>query len=93
MATVGRVTVLGALGGSALQIATANIWLENGNQQGRHPSPVFAISPSCRGGHSRANAIAHLRDVLGKRSYESRARRVEAVSTADMVKYVHDQID
>jgi hypothetical protein len=38
-------------------------------------------------------AIAHLRDVLGDQSYESLARRGEAMTTAAMVTYAYDQID
>jgi hypothetical protein len=38
-------------------------------------------------------AIAHLRDVLGEATYESLARKGEAMTTAAMVTYAYDQID
>jgi tetratricopeptide (TPR) repeat protein len=38
-------------------------------------------------------AIAHLRDVLGDATYESLARRGEAMSNPAMARYVYDQID
>jgi hypothetical protein len=38
-------------------------------------------------------AIAHLRDVLGKATYESLARKGETMTTAAMVTYAYDQID
>jgi len=38
-------------------------------------------------------AIAHLPSVLGDQTYESLARKGEAMSTAAMVSYVYDQID
>ena len=38
-------------------------------------------------------AIAHLRSVLGDPTYESLARRGEAMTTAAMVTYAYDQID
>jgi hypothetical protein len=38
-------------------------------------------------------AIAHLRDVLGDATYESLARKGEAMTTAAMVTYAYDQID
>jgi hypothetical protein len=38
-------------------------------------------------------AIAHLRDVLGDQTYESLARKGEAMTTAAMVTYAYDQID
>jgi hypothetical protein len=37
--------------------------------------------------------IAHLRDVLGDKTYESLARTGETMTTADMVAYAYDQID
>jgi hypothetical protein len=37
-------------------------------------------------------AIAHLRDVLGDRPYESLARRGETMITAEIVTYAYDQI-
>ena len=40
-----------------------------------------------------STVIAHLRNVLGDQSYESLARRGEAMSTAAMVTYAYDQID
>jgi hypothetical protein len=38
-------------------------------------------------------AITHLREVLGDQTYESLARKGEAMSTAAMVTYAYDQID
>jgi hypothetical protein len=40
-----------------------------------------------------STAIAHLRDVLGEATYESLARRGEAMTTVAMVTYAYDQID
>jgi hypothetical protein len=38
-------------------------------------------------------ALAHLRDVLGDKNYESLAHKGEAMTTAGMVAYAYDQID
>jgi hypothetical protein len=38
-------------------------------------------------------AIAHLRNVLGEATYESLARKGEAMTTAAMATYAYDQID
>ena len=38
-------------------------------------------------------AIAHLREVLGDRTYESLARKGETMTTAEMATYAYDQID
>jgi hypothetical protein len=38
-------------------------------------------------------AITHLRDVLGDHTYESLARKGEAMTTAAIVAYAYDQID
>jgi hypothetical protein len=38
-------------------------------------------------------AIAHLREVLGDQTYESLARKGEAMTTAAMATYADDQID
>ncbi|MCV7196950.1 ATP-binding protein [Mycobacterium angelicum] len=38
-------------------------------------------------------AIAHLRNVLGEATYTSLARKGEAMTTAQMVRYAYDQID
>jgi hypothetical protein len=38
-------------------------------------------------------ATAHLRDVLGDETYESLARKGEAMTTAAMVSYAYGQID
>jgi hypothetical protein len=38
-------------------------------------------------------AITHLRDVLGDQTYESLARKGEAMTTAAMATYAYDQID
>ncbi len=40
-----------------------------------------------------STVIAHLRDVLGEATYESLARKGEAMSTAEMATYAYDQID
>jgi len=40
-----------------------------------------------------ATAIAHLREVLGDRTYESLARKGETMTTAALVTYTLDQID
>jgi len=37
--------------------------------------------------------MAHLREVLGDQTYESLARKGEAMTTAEMVAYAYDQID
>jgi predicted ATPase/class 3 adenylate cyclase len=49
--------------------------------------PVPAVMPELK------TAIAHLRDVLGDETYESLARKGEAMTTAAMVTYAYDQID
>jgi len=46
-----------------------------------------AISPEIN------TAIAHLREVLGDRAYESLARKGETMTTAAMATYAYDQID
>ncbi len=38
-------------------------------------------------------AIAHLREVLGDKNYESLAGTAAIMTTADMVAYAYDQID
>jgi hypothetical protein len=38
-------------------------------------------------------SIAHLREVLGDQTYESLARKGEAMTTAEVVAYAYDQID
>ncbi len=40
-----------------------------------------------------STAIAHLRDVLGDQTYESLARKGEAMTTAAIATYAYDQID
>ena len=40
-----------------------------------------------------STAITHLRDVLGDQTYESLARKGEAMTTAAMATYAYDQID
>ena len=37
--------------------------------------------------------IAHLREVLGDKTYESLARKGETMTTAAMATYAYDQID
>ena len=39
------------------------------------------------------SAIAHLRNVLGDKTYESLARKGETMTTAEMATYAYDQID
>jgi hypothetical protein len=38
-------------------------------------------------------AIAHLRHLLGDQTYESLARKGNAMTTAEMVAFAYDQID
>jgi hypothetical protein len=40
-----------------------------------------------------STAIAHLREVLGEQTYESLARKGQAMTTAAMATYAFDQID
>jgi hypothetical protein len=40
-----------------------------------------------------STAVAHVRDVLGNETYESLARKGEAMTTAEIVAYAYDQID
>jgi hypothetical protein len=51
----------------------------------------FAFSPLTASPLSRV--IAHLRAVLGERTYESLARKGETMTTAAMATYAYDQID
>ena len=54
----------------------------------------FALSPlSAAGVPEISTAITHLRNVLGVATYESLARKGEAMTTAAMVTYAYDQID
>ncbi len=54
----------------------------------------FALSPfSAAAVPEITTAIAHLRDVLGEATYESLARKGEAMTTAAMAIYAYDQID
>jgi predicted ATPase len=54
----------------------------------------FALSPmAATGVPGITTAITHLRDVLGEATYESLARKGEAMTTAAMVTYAYDQID
>jgi predicted ATPase len=53
----------------------------------------FAINPLTPLFTEIGAAMAHLRDVLGDQTYESLARKGEAMTTADMVAYAYDQID
>jgi predicted ATPase/class 3 adenylate cyclase len=52
------------------------------------PNPMTAVAMPELG-----TAIAHLRDVLGDKTYGSLARRGETMTTAEMVTYAYDQID
>ena len=54
----------------------------------------YAFSPmSAAWSPEVATAIAHLREVLGDRTYESLARKGETMTTAALVTYTLDQID
>jgi hypothetical protein len=54
----------------------------------------FALSPfSAPGVPEITTLIAHLRDVLGDRTYESFARKGETMTTAAMATYAYNQID
>ena len=55
----------------------------------------FALSPfsAAAGVPEITTAITHLRDVLGEATYESLARKGEAMTTAAMATYAYDQID
>ena len=53
-----------------------------------------ALSPLTAWGFPELDAaIAHLRDVLGDQTYESLARKGEAMTTAAIATYAYDQID
>jgi predicted ATPase len=54
----------------------------------------FAATAMTRASYPQLSiAIAHLRDVLGKATYDSLARKGEMMTTAAMVTYAYDQID
>jgi predicted ATPase/class 3 adenylate cyclase len=54
----------------------------------------FALSPIAAMGVPEITiAITHLRDVLGEATYESLARKGEAMTTAAIATYAYDQID
>jgi hypothetical protein len=54
----------------------------------------FALSPLTEMAYSEiSTAVAHLRDVLGDQTYESLARKGEAMTTAAMAAYAYNQID
>jgi hypothetical protein len=54
----------------------------------------FAHSPlAAMGVPEITTAITHLRDVLGEATYESLARKGEAMTTAAIATYAYDQID
>ena len=54
----------------------------------------FALSPLAASAVPQlSRAIAHLRDVLGEKTYESLARKGETMTTAAMATYAYDQID
>jgi len=54
----------------------------------------FAFSPLTAAAYPEiSTAIAHLRDVLGDQTYESLARKGEAMTTAAVATYAYDQID
>jgi predicted ATPase len=65
---------------------------------GRHQAAAtiagFAFSPLSVAAYPEINtAITHLREVLGEATYESLARKGEAMTTAAMATYSYDQID
>jgi hypothetical protein len=53
----------------------------------------FAVNPLTPLFTQISAAMAHLREVLGAQTYESLARKGEAMTTAEMVAYAYDQID
>jgi hypothetical protein len=54
----------------------------------------FAISAHTAAAVPEINStIAHLHEVLGEGTYESRARKGETMTTAAIVAYAYDQID
>ena len=54
----------------------------------------FAFSPLSAAAYPEiSTAIAHLREVPGDQTYESLARKGEAMTTAAMATYAYDQID
>jgi hypothetical protein len=55
---------------------------------------VDSLELPWRGAYPQIDAtIAHLCEVLGDQTYESLARKDEAMTTAGMVTYAYDQID
>jgi hypothetical protein len=65
---------------------------------GRHEQAAticgFAGSAMARAAYPQIDAtIAHLRDVLSDKTYESLARKGETMTTAAMATYAYDQID
>ena len=65
---------------------------------GRHEAAAtiagFAFNPITAAWHAGLDAtIAHLRGVLGDRTYESLAREGETMTTSEMATYAYDQID
>ena len=68
------------------------------HRNGRHEPAAtiagFAVTPFVRATFPETDiATDHLRDVLGKATYESLARVGESMTTSAMVTYVYDQID
>ena len=54
----------------------------------------FAFSPETTVWSRKINTtIAHLRDVLGDKTYESLARKGEMMTTTEVATYAYDQID
>jgi hypothetical protein len=53
----------------------------------------FAVNPLTPLFTQISGAMAHLRKILGDETYESLARKGEAMTTAEMVTYAYDQID
>ena len=53
----------------------------------------FAFSPLTAALPEFSTTIAHLRDVLGDQTYETRARTGETMTTAAIATYAYDEID
>jgi hypothetical protein len=88
--------------GNTTQLRTALAWLAAYFDRLGHPEPGatiagFAFDPSnpltTAWIPELDSAITRLRDVLGDQTYESLARRGEAMATAAIATYAFDQID
>ena len=76
-------------------LATLAILLERlGRRETAATIAGFAFSPLTASIVPQlSTAITHLRDALGDQTYESLARKGEAMTTAAMARYAYDQID